>query len=114
MKRSQKKIITVRSRIIRYMRLSKRIPQTAAALAAGCSYQAIGHYEAGRMGISEDRLERLLLAYGFTRMEFDEYVNGKVIPFISLKDECAQMIEQIESQEKLRAILGILLSLQIK
>ena len=111
MKRSQKKIITVRSRIIRYMRLSKRIPQTAAALVAGCSYQAIGHYEAGRMGISEDRLEKLLLAYGFTRLEFDEYVNGKPIPFISLKDECAQMIEQIESEDKLKALVGLLKNL---
>lgn len=99
MKRGQKKIITIRSRIIRYMRQSKRIPQTVAALEAGCSYQAIGHYEAGRMGISEDRLEKLVLAYGFTRMEFDEYVNDKPIPFVSLKDECMQMIEQIENEK---------------
>ncbi len=111
MKRSQKKIITIRSRIIRYMRLSKRIPQTAAALATGCSYQAIEHYEAGRMGLSELRLEKLLMAYGLTRIEFDEYVNGKPIPFNSLKDECTQMIEQIESEEKLKAVLGILSNL---
>jgi transcriptional regulator with XRE-family HTH domain len=97
LKRSQQKIITTKSKIIRFMRVSKKISQPDAARAAGCSPQAIGHYENGRMGVPENRLRRLLALYDFTNDEFSEYLNGKPIPLISVKDECLQLIDQIGS-----------------
>ena len=110
MKRSQQKIITTKSKIIRFMRVSKKISQPDAASAAGCSPQAIGHYENGRMDIPEARLKRLLNRYNFTPEEFNEYLNGKPIPMINVKDECLQLLDQIRSEEKLRAVHTILKS----
>lgn len=110
MKRSQQKIITLKSRAIRYMRLSKGVTQSAAAEAAGCSKQAIGHYETGRMNISQDRLHLLLTAYGFSESEFNEYLNGKAIPMLNLKDECVGLLDRIRTEEKLIAVHTILKS----
>ena len=109
-KRSQKKIITTKSKIIRFMRISKKISQPDAAKVAGCSPQAIGHYENGRMDIPEVRLNRLLAAYDYSMTEFLEHLNGKPIPMINVKDECLQLIDQISNEEKLRAIHTILKS----
>lgn len=109
-KRSQQKIITTKSRIIRFMRISKKISQPDAARAAGCSPQAIGHYENGRMDIPEARLRRLLTLYDFTNEEFLEYLNGKPIPLVSVKDECLQLLDQIRNEDKLRAVHTVLKS----
>ena len=110
MKRSQQKIITTKSKIIRFMRISKKISQPNAARAAGCSPQAIGHYENGRMNIPENRLRRLLTLYDFTFEEFTEYLGGKPIPMVNVKDECLQLLDQIRNEEKLRAVHTILKS----
>lgn len=110
MKRSQQKIITTKSKIIRFMRISKKISQPDAARSAGCSPQAIGHYENGRMDIPENRLRRLLTLYDFTFEEFNEYLSGKPVPMVNVKDECLQLIDQIRNEEKLRAVHTILKS----
>ncbi len=110
MKRSQQKIITTKSKIIRFMRISKKVSQPAAAKAAGCSAQAIGHYENGRMDIPEARLKRLLACYGYGVEEFHEYVSGKPIPVVSTMDECLQLLNRIHNEEKLRAVHTILKS----
>jgi transcriptional regulator with XRE-family HTH domain len=109
-KRSQQKIITLKSKVIRFMRISKKISQPEAAKATGCSPQAIGHYENGRMEIPDGRLKALLDIYGFDNQEFQEFMNGKPIPLISIKDECLQLIDQIRSEEKLRAVHTVLKS----
>ncbi|MBK9321364.1 MAG: helix-turn-helix transcriptional regulator [Bdellovibrionaceae bacterium] len=86
------------------MRISKKISQPDAARAAGCSPQAIGHYENGRMDVPDNRLRSLLTLYDFTFEEFSEYLNGKAIPMVNVKDECLQLLDQIRSEEKLRAV----------
>lgn len=113
MKRSQLKIITTKSKIIRFMRISKKISQPDAARASGCSPQAIGHYENGRMDIPEPRLKCLLDFYGFSAHDFQEYLNGMPIPIISIKDECILLIDQIPNEEKLRAVHTILKSFAV-
>ncbi len=110
MKRSQQKIITIKSKIIRFMRIPKKISQPEAAHKASCSPQAIGHYENGRMEIPDSRLKCLLEFYGFSDSEFQEYFNGKPIPIVSIKDECILLIDQIPNEEKLRAVHTILKS----
>ncbi len=92
------------------MRLSKKITQVFAAEAAGCSKAAIGHYETGRMDIPNDRLRRLLAAYGESMEAFEEYVRGKAIPMLDLKDECFGLLDRIVSEDKLRAVHTILQS----
>ncbi len=108
-KRSQEKRITVQSKVIRYMRLSRGISQREAARECGISEAAIGHYENGRMDISEARLADFLRAYGYSRREFDEYVYGKPLPVISVRDECIGLLGRID-ETKLRAVHAVLVS----
>ncbi len=110
MKRSNQKIITTRSRVIRYMRISKRISQTSAGDATGCSKAAIGHYETGRMDLADDRARRLVEHYGFEWKEFEDYLSGKPLPVLDLKDECFGLLDRISSEDKLRAVHTILQS----
>ncbi len=109
-KRSNEKKITVRSKVIRYMRLIKRISQPVAAQAAGCSPAAIGHYENGRMDISETRARKLIACYGFDWEEFEAYSSGKPLPMLNLKDECYGLLARIQNEEKLKAVHTILAS----
>ncbi len=108
MKRSQQKIITEKSKILRFMRISKKISQEAAAKAAGCSDAAIGHYENGRMDIPDIRLRLLIEAYGYSYDELMEYLNGKPIPIVDVRDDCLRLLSQIINEDKLRAIHVIL------
>jgi transcriptional regulator with XRE-family HTH domain len=107
-KRSQEKRITREAKIIRFMRVSKRISQREAARLLGISEPAIGHYENGRMDISQLRLGQFLVVYGFTKQEFDEFVAGKEIPIISIKNKCIELLNQI-NKAKLHTIHTILI-----
>lgn len=109
-KRSNEKVITIQSKVLRYMRLSKGISQPVAAKAAGCSPQAIGHYENGRMEIPLARATRLVELYGFQWAEFQELLAGKSAPMIDIKDECSRLLDRIQSEEKLKAVHLILMS----
>ncbi len=109
MKRSQEKRITLLTKVIRFMRISRGISQKEAAKRCGLSEQAIGHYEHGRMAISPVRLTAFLDAYGFTLRELDEYLAGKPIPVVSVKDECVLLLDRID-ETKLRAVHALLAS----
>ena len=108
-KRSQEKKITAQCKIIRFMRVSRGISQREAGKKCDVSEQAIGHYENGRMDIAPTRLEKFLKVYGYTRQEFDEYVAGKPIPVISVRDECVSLLGRID-EVKLRAVHAVLAS----
>ncbi|MDZ4677936.1 MAG: helix-turn-helix transcriptional regulator [Oligoflexia bacterium] len=89
------------------MRLSRSVSQERAALMIGCSESAIGHYETGRMDISELRLKQFLKTYRYGKDDFDEYMNGRPIP-ISLKDECVGLLNKLD-ETKLKAVHSVLL-----
>lgn len=108
-KRSQEKKITVQCKVARFMRVSRGISQREAAKKCNISEPAIGHYENGRMDISATRLEQFLKTYGYSKQEFDEYVNGKPIPVISVRDECVSLLGRID-EVKLRAVHAVLTS----
>jgi transcriptional regulator with XRE-family HTH domain len=67
------------------MKYSIGISQETAAMAAGCTAGSIGNYENGKMGISEERLKKLLACYGFSYADFVDYMNGKPSPLVSVK-----------------------------
>lgn len=90
------------------MRISQKVSQETAAKAAGCSDAAIGHYENGRMEIPENRLRRLITTYGYSYEIFMEYINGKPIPIIDVRDDCLRLLSQVDNEDKLRAIHTIL------
>ena len=106
-KRSQQKIITPTSKIIRYMRMSRCISMREAGRLNGISDSSIAHFETGRMNISAKRVRQLVECYGYKMEEFDEYVAGKPLPVLSIKDECFCLIDRLD-ETKLRAVHALL------
>lgn len=107
MKRSQKKIITRISKILRYMRVSKRISMREAGRLCNLSDSAICHYEHGRMEISEQRIQQIVETYGYSMADFQAFVDGKEIPVLSIKDECIGLLDLID-EKKLRTVHAVL------
>ena len=91
------------------MRLSRGISQRETGRRCDISEAAVGHYENGRMDVSSERLRQFLTLYGYALAEFDDYVNGKPLPVISVKDECLRLLNALDEQ-KLRAIHAVLVS----
>jgi hypothetical protein len=79
----------------------------AAGKLCSLSDSAINHYEHGRMDLDPKRIEQLLVAYGYTRADFEEYLRGRDIPLESARVECISLINLI-SEEKLRAVQIVL------
>ncbi|MEZ4750951.1 MAG: helix-turn-helix transcriptional regulator [Bdellovibrionota bacterium] len=109
MKRSSKKIITQKARVLRYVRVSRGISQRAAGRRCGISDAAVGHYENGRMDISEERLAEFLRAYECSREEFDRYLAGAEVPIVSVKDDCMNLLQKLDDS-KLRTIHSVLMA----
>jgi transcriptional regulator with XRE-family HTH domain len=108
MKRSSVKRITREAKIIRYMRLAKSIPTRRAGELVGVSGPAIIHYEHGRMDLSLYRIEQLVQAYGYTMEHFRALLGGEEIPILSLREECANLINALD-ERKLKLIHFVLL-----
>ena len=108
-KRSCQRIITPTSKILRFMRMSRRLSMRAAGHRNGISDSAIAHYEQGRMEVSSDRVRQLVESYGYTMPEFEEYAGGRPLPTLSIKDECFCLIERLD-ETKLRAVHAMLVS----
>ena len=70
---------------------------------------AISHYEQGRMNLPKARVPELLAAYRYTVAEFDEFVLGRPLPVLSLRDECEQIIQRM-SDSKLKQLHAVLVS----
>lgn len=107
MKRSQQKRITKQAKILQYMRRSKRISMREAGRRVNLSDSAISHYEQGRMDLSTERIRVLVESYGYSASEFEEFMSGKDIPILSIKEECFSLLEQLD-ETKLRAVHGML------
>ena len=107
MKRSQQKRITLRSKILRHMRMSKKISMREAGRRMNLSDSTISHIEQGRMEVSPARIKLMVETYGFTMSEFDEYMAGKPIAVLSIKDECFSLVDQLD-ETKLRAVHSLL------
>ena len=89
------------------MRRSKRISMREAGRRINISASTISHIEQGRMEVSAARIRLLVESYGFTLLEFEEFMAGKPIPALSIKEECFSLIDQLE-ENKLRAVHGML------
>ncbi len=107
MKRSYIKRITRQSKIVRYMRAAKRISMRKAGELTNLSDSAINQYEHGRMDLSPERIEQLVVAYGYSMADFDTFMQGKEIPVLSLKDECVALLGMIDDR-KLKTVHAVL------
>ena len=108
-KRSQEKRITRQATVLRWMRMSRRTSMREAGRRNGCSDSSISHYEQGRMDIKPDRVRHLVESYAYSMREFEEYLAGKPLPVLSIKDECFSMIDRLDDS-KLRAVHALLVS----
>lgn len=108
-RRSQIKRITREAVVLRWMRRSRHISMLRAGLAIGVTSSAISHYEQGRMDLPKARIPELLQLYGYTPVEYDEFVMGKALPVLNVRDECEQMIARIH-ESKLKPLHAVLLS----
>ena len=75
----------------------------------GCSDSSISHYEQGRMEYSPERVRALVESYCYTMDEFEEYLGGKPLPVLSIKDECYSLIDRLDDA-KLHAVHALLKS----
>lgn len=105
--RSAEKRLTPQSRILRYMRLSRGHSMAVAASELNLSKAAVCHIEHGRLDISAARIQQLVRRYDYTMEEFNEYMSGKPLPALSLRDSCIQILGQLD-EGKLRAVHGML------
>ena len=108
-RRSQIKRITREAVVLRYLRRSRRISMRAAGAVIGVTSSAISHYEQGRMDLPKARIPDLLAAYRYTVAEFDEFVLGKALPVLGIRDECEQIIQRM-SDAKLKQLHAVLVS----
>jgi len=108
-KRSQIKRITREALVLRWMRRSRHISMRKAGLLIGVTSSAISHYEQGRMDLPKARVPELLQGYGYTPAEYEEFVMGKGLPVLSLRDDCEQIIARVNG-EKLKTLHAVLLS----
>jgi transcriptional regulator with XRE-family HTH domain len=107
MKRSQQKLITKFSKVLRYMRVSRRISMREAARRCDLSVSAINHYEHGRMDIPDRRLVQLVSSYGYTLDDFHALASGGDLPVVDLKNECQGLLELID-EKKLKTVHAVL------
>ncbi len=108
-KRSQQKRVNLPARILRYMRQAKGMSLKEAGALCGISGSAIAHMEQGRMDVPVDRIPLFVSSYGFKMETYDEFLNGKEIPF-NYHDECFSLLPFLNS-EQAKALHCILVDL---
>lgn len=107
MKRSNQKIQTTHSKILRFMRVSRGFSMRGASKEIGLSATTVNHVENGRMDLSDRLIGRFIKAYGYNLREYNDYLKGKEsIPF-NYKEECISLIKSMDNA-KLKAIHGLL------
>ena len=108
-KRSQIKRITREAMALRCMRRLRRISMRKAGALIGVTSSAISHYEQGRMNLPKARVPELVTGYGYSMTEYEEFVNGKPLPFSDLRDECEQIVQRMDST-RLKTLHAVLVS----
>ena len=105
---NKEKKLTVEGKTLRYMRMTRGLSQRTVAKNCNLSSASIGHFEHGRVDLTESRIAEFLNLYGYTQEEFEEYKRGKPIPTLDLKYECLLLLEKID-EAKLRTVHAVLM-----
>lgn len=108
-KRSQQKRITKQAEVLRYLRRSRGISMRKVGDLIGISYSTVSHYEHGRIDLDDGVVRRFVESYGHTMAEFQEFIDGKPVPVIRLRDECIHLLDRID-EAKMRAVHAVLVS----
>ena len=108
--RTGQTIMTPASRILKYMRVTKRISMREAGRLCNLSDSTINHYEKGRIDIPDRRLKQLVKTYGYTMEDYESLADGRALPVLNLKTECIGLLELID-EKKLKTVHAVLTSL---
>ena len=106
-RRSDKKIITIEAKIIRYLRNKKGISQRSLSQKIPFSATTIAHLESGRLDLTPKRLSVFLKYFNCTESEFNNYKSDNTILSDSDLDRCILLLRKLP-KEKLNAIYSIL------
>jgi len=69
----------------------------------------ISHIEHGRMDLPKARVEQMVMAYGYTMTDYNEYVaEGKKVP-LNLRDECLAIVRKLDDM-KLQALYAVVVN----
>lgn len=108
-RRSDHKILTKESRVLKFLRESRKLSMRNAGRIIGTSDACINHSENGRLDLTPKIIMKLLNAYGYDWTYFEKLVKGEIdLPDNDLED-CIQILKRMKS-EKLKVVKNILQS----
>jgi transcriptional regulator with XRE-family HTH domain len=105
-RRSYQKIITKEVMAIRSLRILRKLSQDQASYLCGFSRPTFGHLENGRITLNQDKIERIVKAFGFNMEIFDRYLKDEVMRH-EIVEQCKNKILDLPD-DKLRLIKGII------
>lgn len=96
--RSKQKRITQDAKILRHMRLSKGYSLNRTGRLVKISGSAVAHMEQGRMDISRDRMNTLIVALGYTNEDYLDFCDGRELPR-NLREECILLLRRCDDSK---------------
>lgn len=108
-RRSDVKVMTKESKVLKFLRESRHLSMRKAGLVIGISDTFVNHCEHGRIDLTASIILKFLNAYGYEQSYFQKLVDGKIeIPANQL-EECVTLLKRMPV-EKLKTVKTILQS----
>tara|TARA_Y100000296_G_scaffold84747_1_gene118729 strand:- start:218 stop:625 length:408 start_codon:yes stop_codon:yes gene_type:complete len=98
-RRSDSKVITKESQVLRFMRKSKNLSMRSAALLIDKSDTLISHTEHGRVDLHNKLIERLVTAYGYTMEDFNLFMVSDETLFVDYKEDLINFIHKMDDAQ---------------
>ena len=93
-----------KSIILKAMRMSQGFSTREAEKVTKVSKSSITHFETGRMNMPEERIKKMVLAYGYRWREFREFLLGRRLP-LKIDMECLKIIEGMSEMNLRKAYM---------
>ncbi len=106
-RRSDFRIVTQESKVLKYMRQSRHLSVRKAADVIVVSEARVNHAENGRLDLTPSLILKFVQGYGYTFAQFTDMTEGKVAPPEHLLDECIGILRRLAT-EKLRTVKAVL------
>lgn len=108
-RRSYRKQITKEVKVLRVLREKRGLSQDQASSVCRYSRPSIGHIENGRIELDRERINHIVLSYGFALTEFDRMMGEDVLRDEILR-KCFERMNSL-SEEKLKVIQSLLMTM---
>ena len=110
MKKIRRVPITNEVRVLKYMRIQAGLSLRGASKVLNISDGAISHIENGKMALPWDRIEPMVLAYGFCMNDFLKLSRSKNLPN-DRRQECSSVLKGIPTH-RLEDVFNFLKSIR--